>query len=55
MLVFNSDPLRLERWAVTDAQGITTTVALEQISFNVDLQRSLFEFRDPRIFKDRLN
>lgn len=41
-MVFNDNPLELVQWVVTDAQGLTTTVALSDVRRNVDL--------DPRLF-----
>jgi outer membrane lipoprotein-sorting protein len=52
-LVFTPEPVELRRWAVTDAQGLTTHVLLEDIETGVRLDRSLFVFRDPYIFQRR--
>jgi len=49
-LVFRDDPLALERWAVTDAQGLTTHVVLEDLRTGMPLEDSLFVFRDPNRF-----
>lgn len=50
MLTLARDPMRLERWSVTDAQGLTTRITLSQLRTGVDLDRSLFVWRDPKIF-----
>lgn len=47
-LVLATDPLRLVRWRVTDAQGLVTTVALHDLETNIRLPRRLFVFDDPR-------
>jgi outer membrane lipoprotein-sorting protein len=52
-LVFGGEPVELRRWAVIDAQGLTTHVLLEEIETDVRLDRSLFVFRDPYIFQRR--
>jgi outer membrane lipoprotein-sorting protein len=46
-LVFEDNPLRLRKWRVLDAQGLTTEVALQNPRTDVALDRSLFVFRDP--------
>jgi outer membrane lipoprotein-sorting protein len=48
-LAFDADPLQLQQWSVTDAQGIVTVVTLIEPRFNVDLDRALFVFHDPRL------
>jgi outer membrane lipoprotein-sorting protein len=47
-LIFRREPLQLAEWEVTDAQGITTRVSLQQPRFGVALSPKLFDFRDPR-------
>lgn len=44
-LVFDEDPMQLRRWAVTDAQGLTTHVVLDEIELGQPLDDSLFRFR----------
>lgn len=51
-LVFDENPMALRKWTVIDAQGIETDVSLVTARFDEPLDRKLFEFRDPRIFKD---
>lgn len=46
-LVFNAQPLLLREWSVTDAQGVTTRVALQEPQTNVDIPRSVFNFTPP--------
>jgi outer membrane lipoprotein-sorting protein len=50
VLTFAKDPLRLDRWTVTDPQGLTTVVALDELRTGVPLDRSLFVWRDPKMF-----
>ena len=45
-MVFNDNPLELVQWIVTDAQGLTTTVALNSIRRNVQLSPDLFFIED---------
>jgi outer membrane lipoprotein-sorting protein len=42
-LLFIDNPLTLRQWRVVDAQGIVTTVTLENAKFNVALKSDLFE------------
>jgi outer membrane lipoprotein-sorting protein len=50
VLTLTRDPMRLTRWAVTDAQGLTTTVVLEGLRTGMELDRRLFVWRDPKMF-----
>ena len=50
VLTLARDPMRLTRWVVTDAQGLTTTIALEDLRTGMELDRSLFVWRDPKMF-----
>ena len=47
-LILSTDPLRLIKWRVTDAQGLVTNVALHGLETNIRLPRKLFVFDDPR-------
>jgi outer membrane lipoprotein-sorting protein len=49
-LFFDDDPIALRRWAVTDAQGQTTHVVLDEVQLDVPIDDALFRFRDPRMF-----
>ncbi len=51
-LVFDENPIALRKWTVVDAQGIETDVSLLTARFDQPLDRQLFQFRDPRFFKD---
>ena len=44
-LVFSDQPLALKKWIVTDAQGITTEVALISLRAGVELDEALFDRR----------
>lgn len=50
VLTLAKRPLELRRWAVTDAQGLTTTITLSQVQTGVPLDRKLFVWRDPQLF-----
>jgi len=50
VLTLTREPMALRRWSVTDAQGLTTEIDLTQIRTGIDLDRSLFVWRDPKIF-----
>lgn len=52
-LVFGTEPLELRRWAVTDAQGLTTQIVLEDVETGIPLDDDLFVFRDPDRWRDR--
>lgn len=47
-LLFSDPPLTLQQWTVVDAQGIATTVSLEDAKFDKPLKRELFQVEDPR-------
>ncbi|WP_424134818.1 LolA family protein [Roseomonas chloroacetimidivorans] len=47
-LVFADNPLELRQWLVMDGQGRTTRVTLSAIETGVRLDRSDFDFNDPR-------
>ena len=46
-LIFSDSPLVLKKWAITDAQGVQTTISLLGTRFGVPLDPKLFEFDDP--------
>lgn len=47
-LYFDEDPLQLRRWAVTDAQGLTTHIVLEQVRLDVPIDDDAFRYREQR-------
>jgi outer membrane lipoprotein-sorting protein len=47
-LAFSDSPLQLTGWAVTDAQGRTTRVRLQNLARTSGLDRALFMPKDPR-------
>jgi outer membrane lipoprotein-sorting protein len=47
-LTFADNPMQLTAWAVTDAQGRTTRVALQGLERTSGLDRALFTPKDPR-------
>ena len=48
VLNFTSSPMGLKSWSVTDAQGQTTRIDLEQFSATTGLDPALFVLADPR-------
>lgn len=46
-LAFREEPLQLRHWAVTDAQGLTTQIFLEDVETGVPLDDGLFSILDP--------
>ena len=46
-LTFSERPLELRKWEVTDFQGLTTAVTLDNLSINPGLDPELFVFRQP--------
>lgn len=50
LLAFLERPIELRRWAVTDAQGLTTVLILEDLQLNGRIDSSLFVYKDPQIF-----
>ncbi len=51
-LVFTEPPLTLQQWVVRDAQGLVTTVTLQDARFEMPLKPELFVFKDPRFLRD---
>lgn len=50
VLTFGKRPVELRRWAVTDAQGMTTSIVLSAVRTGIPLDRNLFVWRDPKLF-----
>ena len=46
-LIFSDRPLELRKWQIIDPQGLLTTIALDEVSTNQDLDPELFIFRQP--------
>jgi outer membrane lipoprotein-sorting protein len=46
-LDFTSNPTRLAQWRVKDAQGLITTVALNDLEINVEVPAALFVWNPP--------
>src|SRR5262249_28652211 len=47
-IAFAKEPLELRQWTVVDAQGLSTTVALNDLETGVDLPENLFVLRDTK-------
>jgi outer membrane lipoprotein-sorting protein len=45
-LVFNEQPMMLRQWVITDAQGMVTTISLDDLKPNVSLEPGQFTFTD---------
>ncbi|OAN50305.1 hypothetical protein A6A04_02590 [Paramagnetospirillum marisnigri] len=54
-LVFSDRPFMLRQWQVKDAQNQVTTVSLFEAQSGLTLDPKLFEFRDPKFTKPKLN
>ncbi|WP_183077996.1 LolA family protein [Oceanibaculum indicum] len=52
-LVFTDLPLELRQWTVTDAQGVKTTIALNNTSYGRKLDPDLFEHRQKSVQSPR--
>ena len=50
VLYFAESPMELRRWMITDAQGLTTTILLENLRTGIPLDPDLFRFLDPQMF-----
>lgn len=49
-LIFGERPLELRRWAVVDAQGLTTHVLLEETVTGGRIDPELFRWRNPSVY-----
>jgi outer membrane lipoprotein-sorting protein len=47
-LVFNDSPMALRQWIVTDAQGLVTTISLDDLHPNVPVDPDRFIFTEPK-------
>ena len=47
-LAFSDNPMQLKSWAVTDAQGRTTQVRIDNLERTSGLDAGLFVLKDPR-------
>ncbi|MGQ0527337.1 MAG: LolA family protein [Alphaproteobacteria bacterium] len=50
-LTFTKEPFTLKKWIVKDAQGLTTTVELSNVSAGIELPYALFVYADPKTGK----
>ena len=55
ILAFARNPLSLKSWTVTDAQGVSTRVALVRPRFNGSIDRSVFDFDPDRYIRPQLD
>lgn len=49
-LVFNEKPMTLLMWIITDAQGVSTKVALVDPEYDVEVADNLFEYGDLDVY-----
>jgi len=49
-LYFSENPLELRRWTVVDAQGLATTLIIENPKLNVAIASDRLVFKDPTLF-----
>lgn len=54
-LVFSDRPFMLRQWQVRDTQNQVTTVSLFEAQNGLTLDSKLFEFKDPKFTKPKLN
>ncbi len=54
-LVFSDRPFMLRQWQVRDTQNQITTVSLFEAQNGLTLDSKLFEFKDPKFTKPKLN
>lgn len=53
LMTFLEHPLRLKRMKFRDVNGYITTIELEDIKANIELDKDLFTFKSPRIFQPK--
>jgi outer membrane lipoprotein-sorting protein len=51
-LIFSERPLELRKWKIIDPQGLLTTIALDKVSINRELDPGLFIFHQPDSVED---
>ncbi len=51
-ITFSERPFELKKWSIIDAEGIAVHIALLDTRYGVDLDPKLFEFKNPKIFRD---
>ena len=54
-VVFDNGRIHLKKWIVSDAQGLTTTVALNNLKTDVTFDKNLFFYSDPNRGKNTFN
>lgn len=50
VVVLAENPLELRRWSITDPQGFTTTILLDELVTGRPIDPALFRFHDPNVF-----
>lgn len=50
VVVLAENPLELRRWSITDPQGFTTTILLDELVTGRPVDPALFRFHDPNVF-----
>ena len=52
-LTFSREPFELRQWDVVDARGQITVVALDDLEKNIELDKKLWKWKDPRPVRNR--
>ena len=52
VMTFADNPLRLRKWVVTDAQGVSTSVTLVAPEYNVAIPRGVFVFDETKFERE---
>lgn len=54
-MLFTESPLQLEKWRVTDGAGSVTEVSLSNVQTGVKLAPTLFRYKSPKGYEQKLN
>ncbi len=55
-LIFDKNPIRLKKWVIFDAQGLTTEISLWEIETNIVFKdKNIFRYIDPKKIKPTYN
>ncbi|MFQ5955827.1 MAG: outer membrane lipoprotein carrier protein LolA [Kiloniellales bacterium] len=51
-ITFSERPFELKKWSIIDSQGVAVHIALLDTRYGIELDPKLFEFKNPRIFRE---
>ncbi len=51
-ITFSERPFELKKWSIIDAEGIAVHIALLDTRYGIELDPKLFEFKNPKIFRE---